>query len=552
MTEMHFSDGGHVGAKPPISAPTAVAATQHPLVTEAILDVIAGGGNAADAAVAGCLLQATVQQSMTNHGGMITFLYWEASTGRTYALNSHGTHVPDLAPFRPVAPSAGSYATSQASTPCGMIPGFMPGLKALHERLGTRPWAELCEPAISAAEEGHILDPWDAMHLSGTVGFWLQSRSGREYFTPDGYLPQAGDLWRKPELARTLRLLADEGPDCFTTGTWGRWFVERANAMGWPIEQKHMTAIPPRWGEPLRFSHRGHEIVQLPPPEVIGLRSAIMLGILDELDVASMGHYTESAEALYYVAHALRRAIYETGIVNDPLIFDDPTEHLLSREFHVMLADILRRSRPKVDLTNHVRMFAGAGNPVRDARVASIGSCELSIVDAEGNWIQLMNTLQSGGIPGEVVGGVPMIGSSAQPHLDAFIGAWFTGGGRVRAPIGNTLVMKDGAPVWALGTPTSPNETVPQVLLNRLQYGMDPYAAEDAPRILQLSNAYSIPIEARIADSVILDLAKLGLSVDLMQGYTTMMGSYQMCWRDDDGTLRASAGPRFAGNAGGF
>src|SRR5437899_349333 len=105
------SAGGRVGPKQPISGSAAVCASQHPLVTEAMVGVLSDGGNAVDAAIAGSLLHATVQQEMTNHAGTVTFLYWEASSGRTYELNSWGTVVPGLKPFRPVPDGKGLYAS---------------------------------------------------------------------------------------------------------------------------------------------------------------------------------------------------------------------------------------------------------------------------------------------------------------------------------------------------------------------------------------------------------------------------------------------------------
>ncbi len=101
---------GSVGPKQTISAENAVCASQHPIVTDTMLQVMRDGGNAVDAAIAGCLVQATVQQEMTNHTGTVTFLYWEAATGKTYQLDSSGTLVPDLAPFRPIPPGTGVYA----------------------------------------------------------------------------------------------------------------------------------------------------------------------------------------------------------------------------------------------------------------------------------------------------------------------------------------------------------------------------------------------------------------------------------------------------------
>jgi gamma-glutamyltranspeptidase/glutathione hydrolase len=164
----------------------------------------------------------------------------------------------------------------------------------------------------------------------------------------------------------------------------------------------------------------------------------------------------------------------------------------------------------------------------------------------------MMNTLQSGGIPGEVVGGVPMVGSHSRTTLTSGLAGWFTGRGLMRSVIGNTIVFEDGKPVWSLGTPGNVFCTVPQVLLNRLDYGMDPYEAEDAPRMLPLTDDYRLPIESRISEEVVCDLTRLGVLVDPLPRYDYHMGSFQMSWRGDDGLLHASTGPRRAGVAAGF
>jgi len=541
-----------VGPKEPATGERGVCASQHPIVTETMLGVLKDGGNAIDATIAGCLVQATVQQDMTNHTGTVTLLYWEASTGKTYELNGMGTIVPGLAPFRRVPKGQGMYAAEMS--PYAVIPGFMPALKALYERFGSKPWADLCAPAVHWATDGHEVDSFEHLVMAQTVDYYLYTPSGRAHFMPGGYLPQVGDRWPKPELARTLERLSDEGPDHFITGDWAQRFVALANELGWPIEPAHMSAIPPRWGEGTRYRHGDYEIVQLSPPERQAVFCALVLGILEHLDVRSLGHYTESAEALYYFGHALRRAGFETGLINDPATFEDPSETLLSPDYHAQLADLIRRSKPKVDLTRHVELVsppaaleaAGAAKPKQPT-----GSCELSIVDAAGNWVQMMNTLQSGGIPGEVLGGVPMVGSHGMSSLDAAIGGWFTGGGRMRSCIGNTLVFRDGKPWWSLGTPGNVHCTVPQVLANVLDYDKDPYAAEDAPRMLPLEEGYALPVESRIPPDVVAGLARLGVLLKPLPPYDYHMGSYQMSWLRD-GLLHSTAGPRRAGLAAGF
>jgi gamma-glutamyltranspeptidase/glutathione hydrolase len=552
-----MTTGGRVGPKEPATGASAVCSSQHPIVTATMLATMRDGGNAVDAAIAGCLVQATVQQDMTNHTGTVSFLYWDEATARTYELNSAGTVVPDMAPIRPVPPGFGLYA--QGGGPFAVIPGFMPGLKAMHERFGSKPWASLCEPAIHWAEVGHEVNSFEHLVMAQTVDFFLYSPSGREHFTPNGHLPQVGDLVPNPALAGALRRLAENGPDEFITGEWARRFVERANELGWPIELKHMTLIPPRWGEGFRWTHGSYEVVQPSPPERQAVYCSLVLGILEELDIKSLGHYSESAEALFYFAHALRRAEFETGYLNDPHVFEDPSATLTSKELHRFFATTLRQSKPIADMTKHVELTAGktamraAGLRVRPGEADQPpGSCELSIVDPKGNWVQMMNTLQTGGIPGEVVEGVPMVGSHGASAMSAAIGTWFTGGGRMRSVMGNTIVLKDGRPWLSLGSPGNVHCTVPQVLSNVLDYGMDPYAAEDAPRILPLEDSYSVAVESRVSEEVVAGLARLGLQVTPLPRYDYHMGSYQMSWRAEDGTLRGSAGPRRSGNAEGF
>jgi len=545
---------GRVGPKTAISARNAVAASQHPIVTETMLDVMREGGNAIDAGIAGCLVQATVQQDMTNHTGTVSMLFYEAATGTVHELNSMGTIVPDVAPFHHVPGGQGLYAPAGTRGPFAVIPGFMPGMKAMYERFATLPWARLCEAAVTWADKGHEVTSFEHLVMAQTVDFFLYTPSGRAHFTPTGHLPQVGDVWAQPELAATLRRLQDNGPDEFINGEWARAFVQRANDLGWKIELSHMDAIPPRWNSGFRWQHREHEVVQCSPPERQAVYCAIVLGVLDELNVASLGPLTESAETFYYTAHALRRAAYETGFLNDPQVFEDPSSFLVSDSFHAVLASVLKASKPNIDLTKHIELTAGP-NALRAATTGvskqPAGSCELSIVDAQGNWVQMMNTLQSGGIPGEVVGGVPMVGSHGMTALTSPIGGWFTGGGRMRSVMSNTMVFKDNKPWLQLGSPGNVHCTVPQVLTNILDHGMDPYAAEDAPRMLPLEDDYKVAAESRIPDDVIADVARLGVQITPLPTYDYHMGTYQMCWRDGD-ELRSSTGPRRAGMAGGF
>ena len=174
------------------------------------------------------------------------------------------------------------------------------------------------------------------------------------------------------------------------------------------------------------------------------------------------------------------------------------------------------------------------------------GSCEIAVVDAEGNWVQMMDTLQGSGIPGQVVGGVPMVGSHAMfGHLQATMDSTLVKGAKLRCIIGNTLVLKDGKPVFSAGTPGLPHFTIPQVLTYALDFKMDPYAAVDAPRMLPMTESRGIVIEDRLAPGVVEDLYKLGVRVGVLAEYDFHLGSFSVIARDaETGHLTAVADPR--------
>ncbi|MCC7134756.1 MAG: gamma-glutamyltransferase [Gemmatimonadales bacterium] len=551
-----------IGMKPVARDKRAAASSSHPIVTRTMLDVLRAGGNAADAVVAGSLMSATVEPHMTNHGGCVTCLYWDAKTQRPYALNSTGTIVPGLPPFRVYPPGLGGFAAAGRGA-MGVIPGFVPGLGQVHRRFGSRPWAELCQPSARLAEEGHPVHGFEYLELESDKPSTTYLPEGRELFMPGGFLPQVGDRFRNPALARTMERLGAEGPDYFTTGEWGRKFVAEANRLGWRITQAHMTEVPPRWQEPLRYRIGNREVVQLPPPEKTGAASAFFLGLLEQMEVGKLGAPATSAESLYLVAHALRWVDWEIGRMQDPTLFDVPIDIWLSKEHQAHVAAIIKRGQPKIDLTEHVKLTAGrgalaaAGMGVGESPAGrpepSLGSCELSVVDEQGNWAQVLNTMQTGGIPGAVVDGVPMTGSHVDFGLTSVISGWLTGGGRVSLIAGNTFILADGKPIVGLGTPGTPNRTVPQVLANILFFGMDPYQASLQPRCWPLEDGYGLSIEARLPAEVVTGLARKGIQVKPLAPYEWRTGSFQVCWRDPaSGRVNASTDPRRAGWADGI
>lgn len=553
------------GPKTPVTGLKAAVTTDSAIVTETMIDVLKKGGNAADAGIAGCLVQAAVEPFMTNHAGLVTFLYYEADTGTVHQLDSLGGFPSGLAPFKPVPPGTGPYA---AVPPSAIIPGFMPGLKAIHERFGSRAWGELCAPAVRWAEQGHAVSTFEyGVNIFGEK-FVTYFPEGREFFQPSGYFPNVGEVFVPKGLAATLAAVAKHGPDYMITGPWAERFVRKANEMGWKITLEHMIETPPRWVEPLRIPHHEYEVVSLGPPQAQGIYIAIVLGVLKHLGIREMK--PGSAEHIWAMGHALRQGSRHWEYAQDDTVYGVPRDELLDDGYHAHLAKLIRKSRPKVDLTEHIRLageagmpgdfmssFGGASGKPRLAKSHSdqpSGSCELAVVDAQGNWVQMMNTLQGSGIPGMVIEGVPMVGShSTFGALMSPMDATLVKGAKARCIIGNTLVMKGGRPVLSAGSPGNVHCTVPQVLTYALDFRLDPYAAVDAPRMLPMSEGRGISIEDRLAAGVVEDLHRLGVRVGVTPGYDYHMGSFSVIARDErSGTYTAVADPRRCAAADGL
>jgi gamma-glutamyltranspeptidase/glutathione hydrolase len=273
-------------------------------------------------------------------------------------------------------------------------------------------------------------------------------------------------------------------------------------------------------------------------------------------------HRSGSAEHIWAMGHALRQAQRHWEYAQDDTIYGVPRDELIDDAYHAHLAKMIFKARPKIDLTNHIRLagdaavggdllgaFTGTGGKPRLAKSSTdqpTGSCELAVVDASGNWVQMMNTLQGSGIPGMVIEGIPMVGSHATfGHLQSPIDATLVPSAKPRCTVGNTMVLKDGRPILSAGSPGNVHCTVPQVLTYLLDFRLDPYAAVDAPRMLPMTEARGIVIEDRLPAGTVAALHKLGVRVSVAPAYDYHMGSFSVIARNDKaGTYAAIADPR--------
>jgi gamma-glutamyltranspeptidase/glutathione hydrolase len=547
------------GPKKTVENVKAAVSADNAVVTYSLLNILKKGGNAVDAAIAGCLIQGTIEPYMTNHAGSITFLHYNAKDDKFYQLDSTATYPPNLPIHSPIPPQKAGYAAGKVNS---CIPGFMKGLKALHEKFGTMPWDQLCEEAIYWAEEGNHVSQFELEATIAAGDIFTYFPESRDFFYQGDYFARVGDRFKKPELAKTLKNLAKEGPDYMINGKWAENFVKKANELNWKITIDDMAANEPRWVDPVRFKFRDYEIVALAPPQQQGLQIALVLGILDKLEIDKYKPY--SAEHLFFMAHALRVGINLTGYIHDTVISDIDHSLFTDEKVHQYWANIIKSYMPKVDLTNHMKLTHKASvandkglfdinfesNSLEDHLKS--GSCELSIVDEDGNWVQMMNTLQGSGIPGMVVDGVPMIGNHSSVNTFRMMDVKLVENARQRLIMGHTMILKDGKPIMQLGTPGSPPNTQVQALCNLLFYNMEPYEAISKPRMYALMDDNTMVIEDRIAPEVVKKLFSLGINVRCNLKWDWHMGSFQVCYINEQGNLSTTVDPRRCGVADGL
>jgi gamma-glutamyltranspeptidase/glutathione hydrolase len=533
------------GTKEVVTGSNGMVSSSHPAVSKIMINVLKRGGNAVDATVAGSLAGPVYEAHMTTISGTVSFLYWDAATERSYFMDASPILPKGLAPFCPHP-----YAPKTAAA----IPGSSSGLKAILQRFGSMKWKELIRPAAKAAKDGHVVTSWEYALLYGGTGGRSNTLAGRTFFpsgrklyAPDGFQIPAGKVWKRPKLAKTLEKSAEEGPDYFISGGWAKRLVEEANALGWSITLEDLASYQPVWVTPLEKRYKENQIIGIPPPQRGGFYTSFLFGVLEDFDLSEMGHYTESAETLALIAWTLRRAHYNRNLIHDNDFYDNPIDTLLSPEYHKVIANLWKGSRPKVDLTGYLELTHN--KVTHRGSLPSTGhvphdSCELSIVDKHGNWVQMMET-GGGGIPGVVVDGVPGSGIGWERY------AMVEPGGRTQHAISNTIVKQDGVPWMCIGSPGDCIFTVPQALLNILEYKWQPYEAIDAPRFWPLMDDWTIEMENRIPLDVVNGLKKIGIMPRPLGEYHWPMGSMQVVWSEKD-SYWGSADPRRLGIALGY
>ncbi len=456
--------------------------------SEAGLEILKRGGNAVDAAIATAFALAVTHPSAGNLGGG-GFMVVRTAKGEILAID-----------YREIAPHAASrdmYLDAKGEVTRGSldgpraagIPGTVAGLQMAHERFGSLPWADLVAPAIRLAAEGHTLDSFHADDLAGAVakmdklGF---KATADLYRGSGGALLVTGDLWKQPELAASLRVVAED-PRAFYAGPFAAKMVAGVRSGGGIWSEDDLRGYRAIAREPIVFPYRGHEIITMPPPSAGGI---VMRQILAASEILGIDRYPwHSVDEVHLYVEAARRTYADRNILlGDPAFVTIPVAQLLEPSYVAgRMKDVdLKHATPSSQV--------GAGLPPPKE---SMQTTHFSVVDDAGNAVSNTYTLNTSfgakfAIPGTgillnnemddfaVKPGSPNAYGLVQGEANRS-----EAGKRMLSSMTPTIITKDGKVRAVVGTPggSTITTTVTQIVRALLDYGQTIDAAVKAPRL---------------------------------------------------------------------
>jgi gamma-glutamyltranspeptidase/glutathione hydrolase len=542
-----------------------------PYATEVGLDVLRRGGNAVDAAVATAAALGVTEPYSAGIGGGGFFVFYDARTGRIHTIDGRETAPAAMEEDAFVDPETGLPIPFAEAVTSGLSVG-VPGTPATWElaldKWGSIDLRDALRPAARLAHKGFVVDATFRQQTVDNAARFADFTSTRELFLPGGEPPEEGTVLRNPDLARTYDLLGQRGTEFLYDGRLAEEIVE--TVMAPPVvpgstrvvrqglmELPDLEAYQALLRDPTLVEYRGLTVAGMAPPSSGGSTVGEALNILENSDLGAL----DRAEALHRYLEASALAFADRNrYVGDPDFVDVPLEELLSQEFadeRACLIGPMAAVKPVAPGSPD-----GSYAPCAPASAGSGGSAEetstthLTTWDRRGNVVAYTLTIEQTGGSGIVVPGrgfllnneltdfnfTPTQGTAPDPNLPA-------PGKRPRSSMSPTIVLDDGRPVLALGSPGGSMiiTTVLQTLLNRLDFGYTLPDAVAAPRASQRNTA-SVSAEPAFVAAWATDLQVRGhLFVSVAE-----IGAVTAIERRQGGLLVAAAEPvrRGGGDAG--
>ena len=514
-----------------VITPNGIVATSHYLASQAGAQILAKGGSSVDAAIAANAVLSVTEPMMNGIGGDMFAIHWDSKAGKLTGINASGWAPQALTSEHLRA--KGVTVMPRYGIDSVTVPGAVAGWAAMHKRFGKLPWKDLFQPAIYYAKHGYavpeiIHDAWENPRFTDEA---------KRVFLPNGRSPELGELFRNPDYARALRLLADGGPDAFYRGEIGRAIVETSKEEGGTMTLDDLSQFSPEWVEPISTTYRGWTVYEL-PPNGQGMAALSMLNMMEQSTPSPDG--PQGTVELHKKIEAMQLAYADLErYLADPRISRVPTQTLISKEYAAQRAKLIDPDKARCDY--------GPG------KLSGSDTTYLATVDRDGNIVSWINSNFSGFGSGVVVRGM---GFPLQNRGGLFViepGHPNVLAGHKR-PL-HTIIpafMEKGDQHVGFGIMGGFNQPLAhaQFVSNLVDYGMNVQGALSAPRFTVGGDFCHILIESRVKPDVIDQLRAKGHNLELRKEYSERMGRGQAVLHDSAKKMNfAASDPRADGSA---
>lgn len=511
-----------------------MACSSAPLAAQIGRDAMAAGGSAIDAALAMSAALPVLEPTGNAVGSDCFALIW--TKGKLYAINGTG-RAPRALSAQAVRDAGFSAVPTEGWLPV-TVPGLMGAWAAVHRRFGSQSAESLFAPAIRYAKEGYALPVTIAAQLAQEAVRLGKAYAkdpvlygpARELFTKNGAPYAAGELFCNPQLAQTLEKLSATGCESLYRGELAEQIVAFSKATGGFMELQDLAEYQPDWVEPITVNYKGYDVFEL-PPNGHGITALMALKLAEKLPLSAD---RQAEENYHYLIESMKLAYSDTRTyVADPRFMKQRVEDLLSDRY----ADARRA------LIGDRALEPVAGDP------ACGGTVYFCTADDQGNmvsWIQ-SNYTRLGSLVAVPGTGIALQNRGANFSLEETSDNYLEGGKRSYHTIIPGFLAKDGQPVGPFGVMggfMQPQGHL-QVVVNTVDYHMNPQEALDAPRF-QWVGGKKVQLERQVPAQVGAALAERGHQVEIVNTEIGM-GRGQIIWRMADGTLCGGTEPRADG-----
>ncbi|MGD1885440.1 MAG: gamma-glutamyltransferase [Paracoccaceae bacterium] len=497
----------------PVTAQNWMVAAANPHAVQAGASVLEAGGTAADALVAVQTVLGLVEPQSSGLGGGAFLIYFDAETRALTTMDGRETAPLEATPrlFQDDAGEPLQFFDAVVGGRSVGTPGTPALLEALHRRWGKLAWGPLLDPAIELADGGFAVSPRLAGLVENDKERLSRFETTANFFYPNGVAVQAGDTLQNPEYAETLRAMAAGGADAFYTGEIATDIVQTVrNAPGNPgvLSTLDLSIYQVKERAPVCVSYRAHDVCGMGPPSSGALTVGQILGTLEGVDLAGMG--PESATTWQMIGDASRLAFADRGrYMADADFVPMPKMGLVDPDYLSERAGLLTEGAaltedavvPGAPDWDHAQLWAD------DISLELPSTSHISIVDSYGNVASMTTTIENGFGSRLMVRGFllnnELTDFSFKTHADGLpIANRLEPGKRPRSSMAPTIVMKDGAPVLAIGSPGGSRIIgyVAKSIIAHLDWRMDVQQAVDLPHLVNRFGTYDLEEGTSAAD----------------------------------------------------